>query len=168
MLKIFANKGDAEAIPINAENLNYNFNEVLNLVYPIGTIIVKDSDTDYSNYLGFSWQKVFAGKTLVGLDSSDADFNEVGKTGGEKTHTLTQSEMPKHYHSSYIKDFLGGTSGATTPSYFGALLNSSVSYNYATGVTNATKTSTSEVLGNSQSHNNLQPYEVVVFWKRVE
>ena len=38
------------------------------------------------------------GKSLVGLDVDDADFNEVGKTGGSKTHTQTWSEMPQHTH----------------------------------------------------------------------
>ena len=38
------------------------------------------------------------GKVTVGKDSTDTDFNTLGKTGGEKTHTLTVSEMPKHSH----------------------------------------------------------------------
>lgn len=36
------------------------------------------------------------GRTLVGIDDQDTDFNVVKKTGGEKTHTLTVSEMPRH------------------------------------------------------------------------
>ena len=39
------------------------------------------------------------GRNLVGLDLNDEDFNEVGKTGGNKTHTQTIDEMPKHSHS---------------------------------------------------------------------
>lgn len=149
MLKIFANKGETGAIPLNAENLNYNFNEVLNLIYPVGAIIIKDSDTDYSNYLGFSWQKVFAGKTLVGLDASDSDFNLIGKTGGEKTHTLTIDEMPSHSHK--LAWQYSGTSGTTSAvlAYDGN--------EYAVSSR-----------GGDQAHNNLQPYEVVAFWKRVE
>ena len=38
------------------------------------------------------------GKIPVGYDISDSDFNVVGKTGGEKTHTLTVNEMPAHTH----------------------------------------------------------------------
>lgn len=149
MLKVFANKGEKGAIPLNAENLNYNFNEVLNLIYPVGAIIIKDSDTDYSNYLGFTWQKVFAGKTLVGLDSSDSDFNVIGKTGGEKTHTLTIDEMPSHSHK--LTWLYTGMSGTTS---------SVLAYDgneYAVSSR-----------GGDQPHNNLQPYEVVAFWKRVE
>lgn len=149
MLKIFANKGESGAIPLNAENLNYNFKEVLNLIYPVGAIIIKDSDTDYSNYLGFTWQKVFAGKTLVGLDISNSDFNFVGKTGGEKMHTLTIDEMPSHSHK--LAWQYTGMSG-TTAAIIGYDGNE-----YAVSSR-----------GGDQAHNNLQPYVVVAFWKRVE
>lgn len=36
------------------------------------------------------------GKTIVGLDENDADFNEIGKTLGEKKHKLTLEELPAH------------------------------------------------------------------------
>lgn len=161
MLKIFANKGEADTIPINAENLNYNFNEVLNLIYPIGSIIIKDSDTDYSNYLGFSWEKVFAGKTLVGLDTSDNDFNLVGKIGGEKTHTLTVDEMPKHYHKQQGSTVENSGKLKVKMIYCDSInttdTGSTLGNDFGTGVA-----------GGSQAHNNLQPYEVVAFWKRVE
>ena len=32
------------------------------------------------------------GKTLVGYNSSESEFNTLGKTGGEKTHKLTITE----------------------------------------------------------------------------
>lgn len=154
--------------PLNKEFFSKLANSILDSAFPIGkTEIFYDND-DHSNYLGFNWERTAVGKAIVGIDDSDTDFNEIGKTAGEKKHTLVIGEMPKHYHSSYIKDFLGGTSGTTTPSYFGALLNSSISYNYASGVTNTTKTATSDIMGNSEAHNNLQPYQIFAIWKRVE
>jgi len=39
------------------------------------------------------------GKTIVGRDSADSDFNDLGETQGTKTHTLTTSEIPAHNHS---------------------------------------------------------------------
>ena len=39
------------------------------------------------------------GKFVVGFDSSDSDYNSVGKTGGEKRHQLSIAEMPSHNHS---------------------------------------------------------------------
>lgn len=39
------------------------------------------------------------GRVPVGVDSNDTDFNAVGKTFGEKSHTLTIDEMPNHTHT---------------------------------------------------------------------
>lgn len=38
------------------------------------------------------------GRVPVGLDANITDFNDRGKSGGEKTHQLTVSEMPSHRH----------------------------------------------------------------------
>lgn len=40
-----------------------------------------------------------SGRFVVGYSANDNDYNAVGKTGGEKTHKLTVSEMPSHSHS---------------------------------------------------------------------
>ena len=39
------------------------------------------------------------GRFVVGYDADDGDHNTIGNKGGEKTHKLTVSEMPSHYHS---------------------------------------------------------------------
>jgi microcystin-dependent protein len=39
------------------------------------------------------------GRFIVGYDPSDPDYNATGLTGGEKSHTLSQTEMPGHVHS---------------------------------------------------------------------
>lgn len=38
------------------------------------------------------------GKVPVGRNSSDTDFDTLGETGGAKTHTLTEAQMPVHTH----------------------------------------------------------------------
>lgn len=136
--------------PYNAETFNAMQNKLLNSIYPIGSIIIKDDATDYSSYLGFSWEKVFAGVTLVGLDTTQEEFNEIGKKGGEKTHTLTIDEMPKHRH------------GIRTSSSSGGQVD-----NMPWGAAQATQPTNTEYSGGSQPHNNLQPYQVVAYWKRV-
>ena len=38
------------------------------------------------------------GRTIVGKDASQTEFDVLGETGGAKTHTLLISEMPSHTH----------------------------------------------------------------------
>jgi hypothetical protein len=47
------------------------------------------------------WQEVtdWRGRLPLGYTPDDADFNEVGKTGGSKTHTLQVPNMPPHDHA---------------------------------------------------------------------
>lgn len=54
--------------------------------YPIGSIYLSVNDTNPSNWFGGTWEQISKGRTLVGVDTSDTDFNTVKKTGGEKTH----------------------------------------------------------------------------------
>lgn len=85
------------------------------------------------------------GKVGVGLAPADTYFNTLGKTGGEKTHTLTINEMPKHNHDISRRTDTGSYFNLTSISS-----QNSQSYNVSTGDT-----------GGNQPHNNLQPYSVI-------
>ncbi len=39
------------------------------------------------------------GRFIVGLHPADTDYNAIGKTGGEKTVTLSLAQMPSHSHT---------------------------------------------------------------------
>ena len=107
---------------------------------------------DHSNYMGFTWERTSIGKVPVGIDTSDTDFNTIGKTGGEKTHTLSISEMPSHQHQiAYAKPNTADTHGT----------------GYVYGQKDSTNTLMITASGGSQPHNNLQSYEVMAFWKRI-
>lgn len=147
--------------------------QLLNALYPIGRGFIDFTDTDYSNYLGFTWERELLGVTPVGVNPSDSDFNEVGKTGGEKTHQLTLSEIPKHNHTTKLRN-QSNTEDLT-------LTISGAGKKYGTGVSGIlSQTSgwgsygnagwlniSNEEKGGDLAHNNLQPYQVVSYWKRV-
>ena len=87
------------------------------------------------------------GKVPVGYDPTDTDFNPVGHTDGEKTHTLTIEEMPSHNHSRnyYSSDWCAN---GTKSGYHGS----------DTGTKKVTGST-----GGGQAHNNLQPYAVIKY-----
>lgn len=138
--------------PLNAENLNNNFNEILNLLCPVGKVEVFFDNNDHSNHLGFTWERTSIGRVPVGINSNDSDFNTIGKTGGEKTHKLTIEEMPSHHHR-LAGNHNSGNYVETVP--FGSS-STALNHNIFT-----------DAEGGNQEHNNLQPYEVMAFWKRV-
>lgn len=52
--------------------------------YPIGSIYLSVNDTNPTNWFDGTWELIAQGRTLVGVDTNDTDFNTVKKTGGSK------------------------------------------------------------------------------------
>jgi microcystin-dependent protein len=55
------------------------------------------------------------GKIPVGVNTSDASFNLLGETGGEKTHTIATAELPVHNHG--VGTLTTASGGSHTHSY---------------------------------------------------
>jgi microcystin-dependent protein len=81
----------------------------------------------------------FKGRVPVGLDSTQTEFDTLGETGGEKTHTLIEAEIPEK--------IVGTNAGNAISDGF-------------IGRGDYTVTNTYNFGGNGQPHNNLQPYGV--------
>lgn len=81
---------------------------VLKAVYPVGAIYTSVTATNPSSIFGFgTWVSFGAGRTLVGVNTSDTAFNTVEKTGGSKTNTLAIANLPAHTHT-----FTGNATGS--------------------------------------------------------
>lgn len=123
-----------------------------NDVYPVGSIVTFYDTADHSNFLGLTWTRFAAGKMVVGYNPSDTDFDTIGETGGEKTHTLTVEEIPKHNHNlGQMYDGYRLTVGTSQPR--------GVYADYGQLVP------TTET-GGGQAHNNMPPYITAALWRR--
>lgn len=139
---------------INPEGIN----NVVDMIYPIGSIYLSVNNVNPSSIFGGSWESFGTGRTLVGVDTSQTEFNTVEKTGGEKTHTLTTNELAAHYHG-----FQGGAALFTQPDQGVKGLGSGPYWVEGVGAIPITSTDG----GANQPHNNLQPYITCYMWKRV-
>lgn len=130
-------------------------NEILGLVYPVGSIYMSINNVSPVTLFGGKWVQI-QGRFLLGA----SDVYKANTTGGEATHTLTANEMPEHAH--YMASGNSGGDGTWTPDA-GSYLVDSVTTNKMTywaqiGMDNA---------GGSAAHNNMPPYLVVYMWRRL-
>ena len=155
------------------------------LLYPIGSIYTNATDaTNPATLLGFgTWSQFGQGRVLVGIDTGDSDFGTSGNTGGVKTVTLSEAQMPSHVHIVDPPNVTTSTTGQHRHSIgnigswgvFG-IRDSAYASSSGTGYTSFDGNHNHTVdipqfnsgsKGNSQSHNNLQPYVVINMWRRV-
>ena len=113
----------------------------VDLLYPVGSIYMSIKSKNPGEIFGGVWERIAKGRTLVGVDENDTDFSSSEKTGGEKTHKLTVTEMPKHRHDMNYGDALGGNGSGYA--FSGTIGSGPAAMLYA---------------GGDQPHNNLQPY----------
>lgn len=134
--------------------MQYGTDRLLNRIYPVGSIYITTSGTNPSDFLGGTWVEYAQGCVLVGYNGSDGNFNSMGKTGGESTHTLSVNEIPNHRHDQNVTAATFASTGVRTD--YNADAKSAP---FSQGVTTAST-------GGGAAHNNLQPYVVVKFFRR--
>ena len=121
--------------------------DILNMVYPVGSIYMSVNSTSPATLFGGTWVAIAEGRTLVGVGTG-TDINGDSMTwtaeaeGGEYLHTLTIDEMPTPYRSlRYSSSGIWGVAEQTNAHY---LFESN----------------------GGQAHNNIQPFFAVYMWKR--
>lgn len=125
--------------------------------YPVGSIYLSVNDTNPSTWFGGKWEQIAKGRTLVGVDTSQTEFNTVKKTGGSKY-------LQKHRHEKIISMWGGDLKTYTDE-------NGSENI-YDLGNSNAYKTNrnngaffVTDYSGNGDS-GNLPPYFTCYIWCR--
>ena len=127
---------------------NLIYKTSLDFVHPIGSFYdTDDADFDPNKVWGGSWE-LYVNRVRVGA----GDLYQLGDEFGEAEHTLTLNEMPTHQHSINI---YANSSGSIAGGYVG----------YDQSVSGAQYTTNS--LGGSEPHNNLQPSYAVYMWHRI-
>lgn len=129
--------------------------------YYVGKIILETENINPATYLGFgTWEPWGQGRVPIGVNTVDIDFNKAEKTGGEKTHTLTLDEMPRHNHKvNENNDGPGLYPNWGSESGWGAT---------AENINGNGGQSNTAYAGNGSAHNNMPPYITCFMWKRVE
>ena len=121
-------------------------------VWPVGSVYIAVVSTNPNTLLGFgTWSAIGAGKTLVGLDSGDTDFDTVEETSGAKTQTISTSYLPASALT--VTASPNGAGGAATCPQVHTAQSCSSSF------------STSN-MGSGTALPIVQPSFVVYFWKR--
>ena len=135
-----------------------NSDNIMLANYPVGSIYLSVDSANPSTKFGGTWVAWGSGRVPVGVSDDDSDFNSVEKTGGEKTHILSESEMARHFHTMdsavSIKDSI--------------VSNDTGLYQGSGAITFTTigKVVKTDDAGEGIGHNNLQPYTTCYIWTR--
>ena len=129
--------------------------DLLNKVYPVGSIYMSVVNVSPASFLGGTWQAIEQGRMLMAAGSSW----QAGATGGAAYHTLTVAEMPAHNHSAtetaagaHAHDASTGTAGAHAHS--GSALEAGAhAHDASTGTAGAHAHSGSALEAGAHAHN---------------
>lgn len=115
-----------------AEQVKAEMDAVTNKIYPVGSIYISVNNANPASFFGGSWTAFATGRTIVGVDTSQGEFNSVEKAGGHKELQSHAHGLNGHNHSVNI------TSGGQSASHNHTTGNSSYKYwPVATGIPEA-------------------------------
>lgn len=153
--------------PANATNLNLAQQQMIETIYPVGSIYMSMNPTNPKDlFFCGEWEQI-KGRFLLGTGTPSANTDNYfgamsgfewnagpGSTGGQDYHRLTIDEIPAHNHDilrpTYFNDEVTGA---------GDILGTN------NLLTNSVRKST-EYAGSGAVHNNMPPYLAVYMWKR--
>ena len=127
--------------------------------FPVGSVYINITGTNPATELGYgTWSQIAQGQFLVGQNTGDTDFDVAEETGGAKTVTLTQNELPSHAHKQI------GMTGST--GNFTGAINDVSSGGAGGSPTTANMSIDTVATGSGVAFSKIPPYYVVYIWKR--
>jgi len=149
----------------NPGSLQVDGFRLVDFFYKKGDLKITTNNVNPEKYLGGKWELYAQGKTIIGVDPNDTDFNNVGKTGGSKTVTLSAAIGPINNSPATLGYTLD--SGPSeyqnnhTPAYsLSGTAQSFDHWNHSTVVTEFGK--------NDRNTSIMQPYITCYIWRRAD
>lgn len=144
------------------KSLTINGKDIIDLIYPVGSFYMSTESTPPQELFGGTWERI-KGRFLWGVDDTD----DPGSVGGEKTHTLTENELPKidgtiatgvvgaHATNGVTGHAYGMNFGQKNPTWVAAeKQGADIQYGYGYR------------FGGNQPHNNMPPFYATYIWHR--
>lgn len=82
-----------------AEQVKVEMDAVTNKLWPVDSIYISVKNVNPGTFFGGSWVSFATGKTIVGVDTGQGEFNAVEKSGGHKELQSHAHGMNNHVHS---------------------------------------------------------------------
>lgn len=138
-----------------ASTQRIKWSTLLDKLWPVGSIYQSSSSTSPASLFGGTWERIKDQFILAAGNTYAA-----GSTGGEATHKLTDTEMPRHAHNT--------AKGAKNPDGTGTKFGAYDTYQNESSIAEGYYwTATTLFAGNSKPHNNMPPYVAMYIWKRI-
>ncbi len=129
---------------------------LLDTVYPVGSIYLAYHHISPETLFGGVWQRI-GGSFLWAAEAEET----IGDTGGERQHTLTVDELPRHQHIA-VRGY-----DADVPDYFGGSeAKWGITGGDSTAAAVTTHSASTGFTGGSAPHNNMPPYIKISAWRR--
>lgn len=145
--------------------------------YHVGKIVMETENINPSTYLGFgTWVLWGSGRVPIGVDPDDADFNEVEKTGGEKTHTHKYGLQYGEYYSdlSIKSNSNAGLLNYTSDKDYSLANNSNNIGNHTALINSGNQEGAKSqsmwhyrIIANTSHSESREPYITCYMWKRI-
>lgn len=161
-LAIAANAEAIQTLKSGIQLGSISITQLLLMAHPIGSIYSSTATTSPADLFGGTWERI-KGAFIWGID----DGETAGITGGEKTHTLTEAELPviDGRIATAVVDNHGpkGVTGHAYGTNFGSVTKPIVG---VAGKAGNDQYGYGYKFGDGQAHNNMPPYYGAYVWRR--